>query len=163
MVAHSTTDMAIVKQRGKRFGTGITRINGTSNMEQKKFITGMPFLDGKMLDINMARTGSRAAVINHSNGSLIIHIHGRRTIRRETKLCQNGAKVFDKFGSRDRSYEFGFSAGCSNSALKFGFVGNHSTRIEDIDTGDRATGGSICGMGSIQKTNKVQALGREGR
>ena len=100
VVAQSTTDMAIVKQSSKWFGTGITRINRTSNMKQKKFVTGTPFLDGKMLDINMASTGSRAGVINHSNGSLIIHIHGHMTIRRETKLCQSSAKVIDKLQQR---------------------------------------------------------------
>ena len=57
VVAHSTVGMSIVKQSRKRLGTGITRINGTSNMKQEKLVTDTPFLDGKMLDINMASTG----------------------------------------------------------------------------------------------------------
>ena len=74
VMAHHAPDMAMMEGGAKRFGKGIGNVNDSGYMEQNDFMVRFPLLDSKMLDINMARTGSGAIGVDHKYSSCIIFV-----------------------------------------------------------------------------------------
>jgi hypothetical protein len=66
--------MSIVETGCKRLGLLIGSIENTRNVGECN-ITGIaPFLNRKMLSGDMANSRSRALIINHSDGCLIVFV-----------------------------------------------------------------------------------------
>jgi len=82
VVSHHAADMAVVKRWPQRFCEGIRWVDDPGDMAENDVAVGFPFLDGKVLDIDMSRTRGRAAGINHQDGSFVILVeYGRSRLR----------------------------------------------------------------------------------
>jgi hypothetical protein len=57
-----------------------------------------PFLDRKVLDVDVSRTFSRAIRVHHVDGSLVILVKQCWPRWKETKLDENGPQVLGDLG-----------------------------------------------------------------
>ena len=111
--------MTRVKNPTESLGACICRVDGGRDVEHANDTPGAPFLNGKVLNVDLTRLISWAIFIDHSNGCLIVLIDGSSSRLRIAKLSQNMAKVLGNFGSMKSSHEFSFSGGGRDSQLKF--------------------------------------------
>ena len=77
-MAHNTTGMSRVKNPSERLGQVISRVEDARDKNHKDVAIVFPILDRKVLDVNVARTFSRMASIDHFDGSGIVFIDRSR-------------------------------------------------------------------------------------
>jgi hypothetical protein len=64
--------MAVMQQPAKGLGQGISRVNGLPYVAQDHFTFGHPFLQGKVLDVDVEIETFGAFIIGHHDGGCII-------------------------------------------------------------------------------------------
>ena len=106
VVTHGTTDMAGMENPAKSFGGGIGNIDGSMNVDHFDDATGAPFLNSKVLDVDMARAFGRAVFVDHGDGSLIVFVKRSRAGLWVAELGEDSTKIFGDFGGMDSSNEF---------------------------------------------------------
>ena len=69
-----------------------------------------PFLNGKVLDIDMSCPRCRSVFVHHGNGGLVVDMHVSRHIAWITELIEDGAEVFNSLGGGYGCNEFSLGA-----------------------------------------------------
>ncbi len=64
-MTQQAADMAVMKLSAKRFGQQFCRVDNTRNVFQNNLTVGLPLLNCKVLNGNVARAGRRATGIDH--------------------------------------------------------------------------------------------------
>jgi hypothetical protein len=77
-------------RRSKGFGERICGVNDAGDMGKKYLLIGFPFLDCKMLDVDVAQARGRLACVNHKDGSSIILVERSRSALRIPQSRENG-------------------------------------------------------------------------
>ena len=158
-MTHGAADMTRVKNPAKSFGGGIGNIDGGGDVYHANDTAGAPFLDCKMLDVNVARALGGAVLVNHSDGGLIILVEGCRARLRVAEFSKNGAEVFGDLGGVDGGNKLGLGGRGRNSGLKLGFVGDGAAGEGEDDAGDGAAF-LISGVSGINISSELKRRGR---
>ena len=58
----------------ERLGKIISRVDDTRNVFHHKVLLLNPFLDGKVLNVDMTRTGRGSGFVNHRKRSLVVDV-----------------------------------------------------------------------------------------
>ena len=74
IVTHQTSDMSMVQSRSEGLGEGISRVHNPGNVRDVNLATGFPFLDSKMLDVDVTGPGSRSISVNHEDRGGIVFV-----------------------------------------------------------------------------------------
>ena len=117
--------------------------------------TMLPLLDGKVLNINVPGVRSGFALVDHGTSGDVVLVERGWTILRNTEFMKDRMKIFGNLGSMHSSNELGLSGTCGNSGLKFGLVGNGTTGKTEDNASEGASCVSVCGIGCIDKANKL--------
>lgn len=120
-------------------------------MGEENIAVVFPFLDCKQFDVDMAGAIGRFTGVDHVDGSSVIFEDSSRARRCIwiAKFGEDGADVFDGFGSGDGSDEFGLSRTGGYSWLDFGSVTNCGAADVDDEASGRTSGFEIGGKGGI--------------
>ena len=153
-MAHDATSVATMKLATKGFSSLIRRVENTSQVGHHDDLTLPPFLDGKVLNINMARARGGSIVIDHIDSCKVVNMKEGGARWEIAKVMQNRAEILGDFGSVYSGNKLSLSGRGSANGLKFRFVGYSTTSIEKGKASDRAAGPKISGMGSVNKANK---------
>ena len=72
-----------------RFGVCISRVDATRNVDKDNAAVSFPFLNRKMLNVNMASTRSRAIFVDYVDSSFIIDIEAGGARLRKAKVRED--------------------------------------------------------------------------
>ena len=71
-MTHQTANMAMMKRRCERIGERVGRVDDSRDICQDNLTVSFPFLNCKMLYVNMTRSWGRgASIIQQNSGSII--------------------------------------------------------------------------------------------
>ena len=90
-MAHESTHMTMTESRPKRFGEGIGRVHNTWNVFQNNFAIRLPFLNRKVLNVDMPRSRRRALGVDHEDGGRIVFIQCGRIQLWVAQVQEDGA------------------------------------------------------------------------
>ena len=107
--------------------------------EQNTSVT--PFLNGKMLNVNVSGARGGTIIIYHGDRGLIIHKEGSRSSERKMKIRENGSEIFRNLGSINTSNKFCLGTRRSNGRLDFGLIRDGSATVTKGKAGDRSAVG----------------------
>jgi hypothetical protein len=155
-VAHGTASMTGKESPAKRFGSMVGNVDDAGDVTHDDDTTALPFLDGKVLNVDVSRVGSRFAFVDHRNSGNVVLVERCWTLLWDTKFMENCAKVFGDLGSMYSSDELGFSGTGSNCGLKLGLVRNGAASETEHNASEGAPCVSISGIGRIDEANKLQ-------
>ena len=116
---HQTSDMSMVQRGPKGFGQRIGSINDTRNMSENDFAISLPFLNGKMLYVDVARSRGRTTCVDHQYGGGVIFVERSGLDLSVAQFVEDGPEVFGNLGGMDGSKEFCFSRTCGDCWLDF--------------------------------------------
>ena len=105
-MAHDTSSVAGMQDPTNAFGESVAGVDDTGDVLKDDVSSGLPILDRKELDVDMAAPFDRAASVHHFNGGLVVFIEGSRAVLREAKLGKDEAEIFGHFGSGNGSDKF---------------------------------------------------------
>ncbi len=77
MVTHRPANVPKEKCPPQCLGGLVTGIDDARDVVHLNLPVSSPLLNGKVLDVNVARARSRPALVDHSGGSLVIDVEGR--------------------------------------------------------------------------------------
>lgn len=160
VVSHDTASMTLMKDPSQRLGEVVRGIEDPWNVTHHNVPSIFPILDGKELDVNVARSLSGDLRIDHPDGRHVVIVDGGRTGRWEAKLSHDEAQVFGMLGSGDSREKLSLSGAGSSDGLGLATVGNSATIQEEGIAGDGATVAKVSCMGCIDITDEV--MGRCG-
>ena len=138
-------------------------MNATDVFENKMAI-GTPFLDSKVLDVNVTGSFSRFASIHHFDSRSIVDIKGGGSGLSETKLVEDGAEVFSDLSGGHRGKEFRLGGTGGGDGLCLRAIDDNTSCIHETIASLGSAVAKIIGMGSINvsvETPRVQDA-REG-
>ena len=107
VMPHGTTSMSGEKGPAKRLRRVIRRVDDARDVPHVQNTSLTPLLNGKMLNIDVARTWGRLALVDHSDSSLVIFVQRSGTILRKAKVCQDRTKVLGSLARMDGSNKLG--------------------------------------------------------
>ena len=116
--------MAAVEDPAKVLGELVGRVDDTREVLHDDVATLAPFLDGEVLNVDVAGAFGRAGGVDHVDGGLVVFVKDRRASLGEAEFVKDGAEVLGDFGGIDGSDELGFGGAGGNSRLDLGLVGN---------------------------------------
>ena len=167
VVTHGATGMATMELRAKSFGGLVSWVEGAWKEGDNEITAGAPFLNGEVLDVNMASTDSGTAVIDHGNGGLVVNVNDGGTKRKIAEFREDRAKIFCCLGRMNSGDEFGLGGGGGTGGLKFGLISDGAAGEHENVTGDRAASAEVSGMSGINVAHKLKERrereGTEGR
>ena len=73
-MAHEAGCMTIMEGIAKGLGALIRWVKNTGDMLDKEITVSTPFLNGKVLDVDVTGPSSRFVLIDHGNGGLVVNI-----------------------------------------------------------------------------------------
>ena len=111
--------MAGVENPAKGFGKSIRDRKDTMNMSHDNIFGIGPILDGKMLDINMARLLSGGMVVDHIDSRHVIFIEQSRMELRISDFQKDSTKVFSVLVCCNSWKKLSLSTVSSSSGLRF--------------------------------------------
>ena len=71
-MTHQATNMTEVESGAERFSEGVRRIDDTRDVAKDNIAVGLPFLNGKVLNVNMSRTWRRSTCVDHQDCRLVV-------------------------------------------------------------------------------------------
>ena len=71
-MTHEAANMTMMKRGSKRFRQGIRGVDDTRNVRKNNLIRCLPFLEGKMLDVDMTSARRGTTRINHQDGGSVV-------------------------------------------------------------------------------------------
>ena len=108
-MSHETADMTVVKGGTKGLGQRVRRVHDTRDMREDNLAVGLPFLQSKVLYINVASARCRTACVHHKDSRSIILEESRRCKLWLSELEEDRSQVLGDFGGVDSCKKFGFS------------------------------------------------------
>ena len=124
-------------------------------MLHNKIFLLTPFLDGKMLDVNMPSTGSRTFLIDHMESGHIVNEQTRWARSKHVKRCENAAMILGNLPKSHRQVKFCFSQTGGNHSLDATLSYNGSKAEEHNESSYEAVGLEVVGMGCIKAANQL--------
>ena len=155
-VAHGMMSMSGKEGPTKCLGGMVCNIDDARDVMHDNETALLPLVDGKVLDDDVMRVGSRTVLIDHRDCGDVIFIKQCGTLLGNAELIENRMKVLGDLGSMHSSNELGFSGTRSNGSLELGLVGNSSTGKVEHDTSKRAPCVSISSISGINEADKLQ-------
>ncbi len=107
VVTHQAANMAVMERGTEGLGLRVCGVNDARNMGEDNLVGSFPFLEGKMLDVNMTSTRRWTTRIYHQDCSSVILEQRSRTNLRVPKFREDRPKVLGNLGEVDSSEEFG--------------------------------------------------------
>jgi hypothetical protein len=153
-VAHDATGVATMELTTKGLGGLVGGIKDASQVRDLDDLALAPFLDGKILHINVARARGGTVVINHIDSGKVVNMKKSGARGEVAKVMQNGPEVLGHLSGLHRSNKLGFGGGGGADRLKFGFISHSATSKEESKASNRAAGAEISGVGSVDKAHK---------
>ena len=89
-MAHSTMEVTRMELEGERFSSGIRRIDRSRDMCEQDVAIRAPFLNGKMLDVDVTSTRCWTIVVDHGDSSLVVDVYFSRIADGKAEIGQNG-------------------------------------------------------------------------
>ena len=74
MMAHGTTDVAVMKDPAKSLGEGISNVDDAGDGEEDNVTKEFPFLDGEELDVDVSGAWGGLGCIDNEDGRSIIFV-----------------------------------------------------------------------------------------
>ena len=96
-------------------------------MNQENFEVAFPFLDGKVLDGNVAGAISGDRGIDHVDGRHVVFVDGGWSGLGIPEIGENSTEKFDVFGRDNSGKKFGLGGAESSDRLCFGAIGNEAS------------------------------------
>ena len=118
----------------------------------------MPFLNSKVLNINVARAISRLAMVDHGDGRFVVLIEDGRTRGSKTEFSKDRAKIFGNLGGTNSSNEFSLSRTSSHGSLELGLESNSATCETKNVSCDRTACLQVSGMSCINVASKLSRI-----
>ena len=145
-MSHDATVVSRMEDPSNWLGEGVTGIDDTIN-EPKFDVAGFfPILDGKVLDVDVARSFSCMAGINNLDGRCIIFIQDSWASRGETQTGENGAEILRRFGCQYGSDELCLGRTGGSDSLRFGAVCDSCTSKDKDVSSRRLAGAEVVGI-----------------
>ena len=72
-MSHASASMARVEHPTKSFGHVVAQVDDTWTVTQDNVALVAPFLNGEVLNLDVARTRSGTGLVDHGNCSLIVN------------------------------------------------------------------------------------------
>ena len=123
-MSHATASMARVEHPTKSFGHVVTQVDDTWAVTQDNVALIAPFLNGEVLNLDVARTRSGTRLVDHGNRGLIVNEKRGSTRTESVELLQHVTKVFGGLRACHGSIEFGLGR-------TGGYDGLHATLVCD--------------------------------
>ena len=108
VVTHEAVGVTMMERSTQRFGEGIGRVDDAGDMFQDNFALGFPFLNGKVLDVDVARARCRAARVDHEDSSSVVFVENGGIRLGITKFGEDGAEIFRDLGGMNGGDELRF-------------------------------------------------------
>ena len=118
VMSHATASMARVEHPTKSFGHVVTQVDDTWAVTQNDVALVAPFLNGKMLDLDVASTRSGTRFIDHGNRSLIVNEERGGTRTEGIELLKHKTKVFGSLHACHSSIDFGLGAAFASETVE---------------------------------------------
>jgi len=155
-VTHGATDVSGMEGPTEGLGLCIRGIEDAGNVLHGDDATSLPFLNRKVLDVDMTGASSRLVFVDHHDCREVVLIEDRRGRLSEAELGENRPEILGYFGSSDGGNEFSFGGAEGNGGLELGLESNSTTcKSEDI-AGDGATVGAVGSVGGIDKSGEFK-------
>ncbi len=162
-MTHQAASVTGVEDGTKRFGKVVRGVQDTRDEMHDNVTEFLPVLDGKVLDVDVARTFGRDTRIDHVDGRLVVTEQNRRARTGETKVGQDGTEVASMFSGTDGSVKFRLGGTGGGGRLGLALVGDTAAGEKESKASGRATRAKVISMSSIQKTNQVGGHGEGGK
>ena len=127
MVSHGMVHMLLVKGPAEHFGSLVRGVDDPWDVAHNDDLVVMPFLNGKVLDINVAGMRHWLLLVNHCNCSLIVHVEWSQQRLSESEFDKDRAKILGNLGSTDATNELSFSRRSGDRSLQLGLECNGAT------------------------------------
>ena len=101
IMPHNAAGMAFMEDPTKRFSQVVSGVEDSGDETHNNVAGFLPILKGKVLDIDVSRSLSENASIDHVDSRLVVFVYGGRAIWRKTKVLHDGTKVLGLFGCKD--------------------------------------------------------------
>lgn len=164
IVSHGTTSMAGVEDPAKNLGGLIRHVDSGRNVLHLDVPSTLPFLDSKVLNVDVTGTRSGLPTVDHVNGSLVVFMKNGGALLLKSKFLEDHSKVLGNLGSMNCSNKLSLSAGSSNNSLEFALVGNGATGKAEDETSNRSSSLDAVGQGRVNKSNQLHEFhGRKWR
>ena len=110
---HGAAGMALMEDPAQGLGEIIRWVDDPRDEFHEDVASIFPVLNGKVLDIDVARALGRDASVDHVDGQLVVTVKGGRSLWPKAELRHDGPQVASMLGRVEGSKEFHFSgAGC---------------------------------------------------
>ena len=150
-MAHDAACMAAVKNPSQRFGHIIGGVDDAGDVVHDDVASVLPFLDGKMLDVDVPRAFGGHACIDHANGRHVVFVDGGRTKLGVTQFTEDRMEIFGMLGSKYSSKKLSFGGGSRGDGLSLSAVRDGSAAEHKSVAGGGTTVAEIVGVGRIDK------------
>jgi hypothetical protein len=161
-VAHSTARVTGMELGAQSFGGLVGGIEGSREVRNDDLTALAPFLNGEMLDVDVAGARSRFVLVDHGNGGHVVHMKDGGSILLVAQLEQDPTEVLSRLGGMDCSQKLSFGRGGSTDGLELGLVSDSTAGQGEDVASDGPTSFEISAMGSIHMANQSsEGGGRE--
>jgi hypothetical protein len=127
MVAHNAANVSVMQNPTEGLGLSVCGVYDTRDVCELDVAALSPFLDRKVLNVDVTRAFSRPIRVHHVDGSLVILVKQSRPRWGETKLDENGPQVLGDLGGEHSCYKFALSRAGRDSRLELRLEGNSTT------------------------------------
>jgi hypothetical protein len=101
--AHAAGNVMVVQSWSNGFGCLVSWVDDARDVCHLYNASGMPFLEGKVLDVTVVCPLRGDLFVDNVKDGLIIFVHDRCSFLWESKVIQDRSKVLNHFGGRDCS------------------------------------------------------------
>ena len=154
-MSHATACMARMEHPSKNLGQIIARIENPCEMFHDNVAFLAPFLNGKVLDLDVTSTRCGTVFVDHRFCSLIVDVQQGWCRGQSIKFKEDISKVFCNLTTGHAQVELCFSRTGSNEWLNTALPCNSSTAKEEDKSSDRSTHLEISSMSRIKGTNQL--------
>ena len=135
-MSHGPADMPAVKYPTESLGKRIGGVDDARDVFEENVAMLLPFLDGEVLDRDVAGAGGRLGSIHHQDRCLVVLVEGGGAELRKSEVAENCTKVLCSLGCCNSGDKFGFSGTGGDCRLKFGVICDGTTTQGEDDTSD---------------------------
>ena len=100
-MAHSAGRVTGMQLRTQSLGGLVGGIERSRKMGDHNLLTLAPFLNGKMLDVDVTRAGGGFVLVDHGNGRHIVNMENSGTVLLVAQLEKDPAEILGGLGSMD--------------------------------------------------------------
>ena len=121
-----------------------------------KIASFFPFLNGKVLNVDMPRAFGRDASIYHVDGRFVVVVDDSGLCLSKPKFLEDHTEVFCLLGGKDCGKKFRFRGACGSDGLCFASVGDGAATKGEGISGSTASIAEVIGVSGIHVTSQVE-------